>query len=97
MTSISTDDVRALAQLSSLRLNDEEADKLTADLERILEYFTLLGELDTDGVEPTYYGMDLENVSRDDMIVQGEVTREKLIELSEGGQLAQQFKVPKVL
>ena len=97
MTSISTDDVRALAQLSSLRLNDEEADKLTADLERILEYFTLLGELDTDGVEPTYYGMDLENVSRDDMIVQGEVTREKLIGLSEGGQLAQQFKVPKVL
>lgn len=97
MTSISTDDVRTLAQLSSLRLSDDEADKLTTDLERILEYFTLLGELDTEGVEPTYYGMDLENVSRDDTIRQGEVPREALLELSEGGQLAQQFKVPKVL
>lgn len=97
MTNISTDDVRALAQLSALRLSDDEANKLTADLERILDYFTLLGELDTEGVEPTYYGMDLVNVSRDDKIVTSDTSREDLIGLSEVGQVAQQFKVPKVL
>lgn len=97
MTTISTDDVRALAQLSSLRLDDDEATKLTADLERILDYFTLLSELDTDGVEPTYYGTDLQNVSREDVVVSSDVSRETLLELSEGGQIAQQFKVPRVL
>lgn len=97
MTKISTDEVRALAQLSALRLADDEADKLTADLERILDYFTLLGELDTEGVEPTYYGMDMVNVSRDDEVQQAGTTREQLIGLSEGGQVADQFKVPQVL
>lgn len=96
MTKISTDDVRALAQLSSLRLGDEEAEKLTADLENILTHFELLGELDTDGVEPTYYGMDLENVARDDE-VDMTLPRERLTSLSAGGVVAHQVKVPKVL
>ena len=97
MTNISTNDVRALAQLSALRLSDDEAISLTTDLERILSYFELLGELDTDGVEPTYYGMDLVNISRDDVVLESTVSREALISLSEGGVVADQFKVPKVL
>ena len=97
MTTISTDNVRALAQLCALRLSDDEAQKLTVDLEHILSYFELLGELDTNGVEPTYYGMDQTNVSRPDTIAQVEVSRESLIGLSEGGVVADQFKVPKVL
>lgn len=96
MTKISTDDVRSLARLSALRLDDDEAEKLTTDLENILSHFELLGELDTEGVEPTYYGMDLENVSRED-VVDMPLAREELISLSEGGELAGQVKVPKVL
>ena len=96
MTKISTDDVRSLARLSALRLDDDEAEKLTADLENILSHFELLGELDTEGVVPTYYGMDLENVSRED-VVDMPLAREELISLSEGGELAGQVKVPKVL
>lgn len=97
MTTISTDEVRALAQLSALRLSDDEATALTTDLEHILEYFSLLEELDTDGVEPTYYGMDLTNVSRTDEVRDGEVPRDELLGLSAGGVIADQFKVPKVL
>lgn len=96
MTKISTDDVRSLARLSALRLDDDEAEKLTADLENILSHFELLGKLDTEGVEPTYYGMDLENISRDDAVNMSHV-REELISLSEGDELAGQIKVPKVL
>lgn len=96
MTKISIDDVRSLAQLSALRLEGDEAAKLTTDLEHILQHFELLGELNTDGVEPTYYGMDLENVSRNDDIEQT-LSRDALISLSEGGVTASQVKVPKVL
>lgn len=97
MTNISIHDVRALAQLSALRLDDDEAASLTTDLERILDYFELLSELDIDDIEPTYYGMDLTNVSREDTVGQVEVAREDLLNLSEGGVVADQFKVPKVL
>lgn len=97
MTKISTKDVQALARLSALRLDDSETESLAADIERILEYFELLGEIDTDDVSPTYYGTDLVNVSADDEVsVQG-ISREALIGLSEGGSVAHQVKVPKVL
>lgn len=97
MTKISTDDVRVLARLSALRLSDDEAENLTTDIERILEYFELLGELDTDSVEPTYYGMDLTNVASEDIVAKESVTREDLVRLSEGGEAVHQVKVPKVL
>lgn len=96
MTKISIDDVRSLAQLSALHLDDQEAVTLTTDLEHILQHFELLGELNTDGVQPTYYGMDLQNVSRSDEVNQP-LSREQLITLSEGGVTASQVKVPKVL
>ncbi len=97
MTNISLADVRSLAQLSALRLSDDEAERLATDIERILDYFEQLGELDTDNVPPTYYGMDLVNVSRDDVVGDEAVAREALISLSEGGTVASQVKVPKVL
>lgn len=97
MTTISTDEVRALARLSALRLSDEEATGLTTDLENIIGYFSLLEELDTDGVEPTYYGMDLVNVSRSDEVKDERVKKDDLLNLSAGGIVADQFKVPKVL
>lgn len=96
MTKISIDDVRALAQLSALRLDDDEASRLTSDIEHIVSYFGQLSELDTEGVEPTYYGMDLTNVSRSD-VVESSIAAEELTVLSEGGVIANQVKVPKVL
>lgn len=97
MTKISTDDVRALAQLSALRLDDNEAESLKTDIEHILEYFEQLNELDTDNIQPTYYGMDLTNVAQDDEIEKTCVAREAFVRLSEGGSVANQVKVPKVL
>lgn len=97
MTKISTDEVRALAQLSALRLSDDEAASLSADLERILGYFELLGELDTEGVEPTYYGMDLTNVASEDSVADAKVSREELLALSGENAATNQIKVPQVL
>lgn len=96
MTQISRDDVLHLAQLSSLQLSDTEIDALTADLGGILEYIDQLGELNTDGVEPTYQVTDLENVWRDDTVDDYGVGREKLLALAPESR-DNQIKVPKVL
>lgn len=96
MTTISRDNVRHLAQLSSLQLSDDEVDGLQTDISAILKYVEQLDELDTDGVEPTYQVTDLENVWRDDVVDQKGVTREQLLALSVATH-DNQVKVPKVL
>jgi aspartyl-tRNA(Asn)/glutamyl-tRNA(Gln) amidotransferase subunit C len=96
MTQISLDEVQHLAQLSSLQLSATETDDLQKDLGNILKYVEQLGELDTAGVEPTYQVTDLENVWRDDSIVEDHVSREQLLALSPES-LDNHVKVPKVL
>lgn len=96
MTKISRDDAQHLAQLSSLQLADDEADNLAADIENILGYVEQLGELDTTGVEPTYQVTGLENVWRDDEVVESDVSRATLLALAPAS-AEDQVKVPKVL
>jgi aspartyl-tRNA(Asn)/glutamyl-tRNA(Gln) amidotransferase subunit C len=96
MTQISRDDVLHLAQLSSLQLSDTEIDDLQKDIGNILGYVQQLSELDTRGIEPTYQVTDLENVWRDDVVIDDHVTREQLLDLSTES-LNHQVKVPKVL
>lgn len=96
MTNISTEDVYHLAQLSSLQLNDTEAESLRVDLENILGYIQQLSELDTNGVEPTYQVTDLQNVWRDDSVDDYGLTRDALLALSPEFE-KNQIKVPKVL
>ncbi len=96
MTQITRDDVRHLAQLSSLQLGDDETETLRADLENILGYIEQLSELDTSGVEPTYQVTDLQNVWREDVVDNYGVGRDTLLALAPAMD-AQQVKVPKVL
>ena len=96
MTVLSRDDVQHLAQLSSLQLTDEELTNLQTDIGNILGYIEQLGELDTSGVEPTYQVTGLENVWRDDSVIESAVTRETMLALSTES-ANHQVKVPKVL
>jgi aspartyl-tRNA(Asn)/glutamyl-tRNA(Gln) amidotransferase subunit C len=96
MTQISRSDVLHLAQLSNLELNDSEIESLGKDISNILGYVEQLNELNTDGVEPTYQVTGLENVWRDDTIIDYGVSREQLLELSVDP-TDSQVKVPKVL
>lgn len=96
MTSISLDDVQHLAQLSSLQLGDDEAAKLQIDINNILTYIQQLAELDTSGVAPTYQVTGLENVWRDDEVIDDGINREQLLALSRESH-EHQVKVPKVL
>ena len=96
MTQISSDDVQHLAQLSSLQLADSDVEALRQDLGNILEYVEQLGELDTAGVEPTYQVTGLENVWREDTVIDDKISREQLLALAPE-QVDHQVKVPKVL
>lgn len=96
MSTITTDDVRHLAQLSNLQLADSEVESLQADLVNILGYIEQLSELDTAGIEPTYQVTSLENVWRDDAVIDAGVTRDQLLALAPE-KVEHSVKVPKVL
>lgn len=96
MTQISSDDVRHLAQLSSLQLSDDEVDSMRGDLSNILGYIEQLSELDTENVAPTYQVTGLENVWRDDSVMEDGTNREELLQLAPATH-AHQIKVPKVI
>ncbi len=96
MTEITRDDVLHLAQLSSLELNESEIDGLRKDISNILGYVDQLSKLDTKGVEPTYQVTGLENVWRDDEIIDYGISRESLLQRAPES-TDNQVKVPKVL
>ena len=96
MSTITNDDVRHLAHLSSLQMSDAEVESLRAGIEKIINYINQLDELDTDGVEPTYQVTGLQNVWRDDEIIDSSVSRQQLLALA-AEQSDNCVKVPKVL
>ena len=93
---IKREDILHLANLSNLSLTDEEVESLGKDLQDIIRYISQLDELDTSKVEPTYQVFEMENVWRDDELVDQGVSREKLLALSEKSR-DNQIEVPKVL
>lgn len=79
MTKISADDVRKLARLSRLRLEDGEVQVYQKELEAILGYVEQLQDVKLDGLEPTNQVTGLENVTRTDDVIDYHITPEKLL------------------
>ena len=65
---ISRKEVEKVSLLGRLLLSEEELDKMTTQLGQILGYMDLLGEVDTDGVEPMAHALDVSDVFRDDQV-----------------------------
>lgn len=93
---ISDDDINYLAKLSNFSVSEAEKADLKRDLSAILGYVKQLDEVNTDGVEPTYQVLDLQNVWQEDEIEIPVVTPEQLINLAPET-AERQIKVPKVL
>jgi len=94
--SITREDVLHLAELSSISLDESQIEPLKKDLDNIVNYFSQLDELDTENVEPTYQCFDMQNVWREDEIVDFEAKRDDLLALTTESE-DNQIKVPKVL
>ncbi|MGD0898875.1 MAG: Asp-tRNA(Asn)/Glu-tRNA(Gln) amidotransferase subunit GatC [Thermoguttaceae bacterium] len=65
---ISRGEVEKIALLARLLLSEEEVLWMTAQLGDILGYMDLLGEVNTDGVEPMAHALDVANVLRHDRV-----------------------------
>lgn len=93
---VNQETVAHLAELSNIALTDKEKANLSHDLNHIVQYISQLDELNTDNVEPTYQVFEMENVWREDEILEQDASPEQLLELTQDVE-DQQIKVPKVL
>ncbi len=95
MPQLNKKDIENVANLSRLQLSEDEKDKLIVHINRLLENFGELAELNTDGVEPTSHTIPVFNVFRKDE-VKPSVPVEDVI--SNGPQVADNcFVVPRVV
>lgn len=63
---LTKEDVKNIAALARIGIEDKEVEDYQENLSAILDYFKELGELDTDDVSPIGHITGRENVSRDD-------------------------------
>jgi aspartyl-tRNA(Asn)/glutamyl-tRNA(Gln) amidotransferase subunit C len=75
---LSRGEVDKVALLSRLVLAEDELDRMTAQLQQVVEYVRLLDQLDTTHVEPMAHAADLTNVFADDE-VQPSLERERAL------------------
>jgi aspartyl-tRNA(Asn)/glutamyl-tRNA(Gln) amidotransferase subunit C len=65
---ITRDDVKSVAALARLEFDDDQLDRMTAELGGILEHIAKLSELQTEHISPTSQILDLRNVLRQDNV-----------------------------
>ena len=59
-------DINRVAKIARLELSEEEKEEYSKDLNEILEAFEIIKDVDTEGVEPAYIPIDVEDVFRED-------------------------------
>jgi len=67
------------ASLAQLELTDEEADTLSAAVEEMLEYFSVMGTIDVDALEPTTHALIASNRVREDKVAEDNLS-DRLVE-----------------
>jgi aspartyl-tRNA(Asn)/glutamyl-tRNA(Gln) amidotransferase subunit C len=95
MSRISIEEVKHVAHLARLAINEDEAVKLTKELDAIISFAEELNELNTDHVEPTSHVLELKNILREDKAEKG-LPREEVLKNAPDQQDGQ-IKVPSIL
>ncbi len=67
---IDRDEVLHVARLARLELSEDEVQRMTADLARVLDHIEKISELDLEGVPPTSRVVEVENALRDDVPIE---------------------------
>ncbi|MBU3965840.1 MAG: Asp-tRNA(Asn)/Glu-tRNA(Gln) amidotransferase subunit GatC [Euryarchaeota archaeon] len=78
---ITRKDLTHIGWLSRLELSEKDIEKYTPKLNSVLDYFTELDDVDTEGVPPTYHVLPLSNVFREDEVSAqgGSLTQEEAL------------------
>lgn len=93
--SVSKQDVEHIAKLARLKLNEDEIQQYTGNLNDILKYVEKLNELDLEEVEPLSHPVENINVFREDVLKESTPTDEALKNAPD--RTDQHFRVPKVI
>ena len=75
---ISDETIEYAALLAKLELSQEEKEAAKKDMKRMLDYIDKLKELDTSGVEPMSHIFSMDNVFREDEILNGDGAEDTL-------------------
>ena len=81
--------------LAKLELSDEEKEQAKQDMSNMLEYVSKLNELDTDSVEPMSHAFPVSNVFREDVVTNGDNSKEMLANAPKAKE--GQYQVPKTI
>ena len=93
--SLSENEVRHIAKLAALQLNDDEVKHYQQELNQILGYVEQLSEVDTKGVAPTSHVHGVVNGFRED-IVKPSLSSDDLKKIAPDF-CPEGFRVPKVI
>ncbi len=75
---ITDDTIEYVGILAKLELSDEEKQQAKKDMGNMLDYIDQLSELDTADVEPMSHVFPAENVFREDVVTNGDESRQIL-------------------
>ncbi|MCL6559848.1 MAG: Asp-tRNA(Asn)/Glu-tRNA(Gln) amidotransferase subunit GatC [Firmicutes bacterium] len=92
---ITKKDVEHVALLARLELSEEEKQVYTEQLGKILEYASVLNELDTTDVPPLTHVLPLQNVFREDKV--GEHLEPEVVLAQAPDREERYFRVPRVV
>lgn len=92
---VSKEDVKHIADLAKLKIEDSELDEYLDHLNKIIEYVDKLNELDTNNIEPLINPVEGSNVFRGDIVKSSVSTEEALKNSPQKDD--KYFKVPRVI
>ena len=69
--SVDQSTVRKIASLARIKVDEEDLPRLEGELNSILKWIEMLGEVNTDNVEPMTSAVHMEMKKRDDVVDRG--------------------------
>ena len=92
---ISDETFEYVGTLAKLELSEPEIEEAKKDTASKLDYIDKLGELDTTGVEPMSHVFPVNNVMREDVVTNGDGSKDTLANAPEANEYG--FIVPKTV
>ena len=93
--SLNKEQVKEIAQLAKLSINDSEIEQSTIELNNILSLMAELGEIETDYVEPMAHPLKMSQRLREDVVSEVDLSEEFQAIAPKTGK--QHFLVPTVI
>ena len=94
MKRITSQEVKHVAKLAELGFSDDELERITPQLDKILDHIARVSGVDTEGIAPTSHVLDIKNVFREDE-VEEPLSQEAALKNAPDKE-DEGFKVPKI-